>query len=297
MKKNKSKKVDEGFLDALIGDTGAAGLKSMFKGGMTGQAQLAQDLFIKDFVGDAVSSLNAGIKGGFINPGIRGGTTPPVNNNGANPPTGAGPAPAAPGAEKTSTPPQQYMGKIAPNVRAATKPTAAPNPLRAPVVPQKKTITARPNPNSMPGGITKGGISMKSGLKENSYHKLNELFESIMEATGGQSIAAYMEKWFSKYMGGVDWATHGAAIKPLIQNIQDTYSKDKGVAAIRKLANAAFAVAKASDVTPDGAKNIPVPGNPAKDETVEQLKTALEKLSKEDPAAYNNLIKTLRPAS
>lgn len=296
MKKNKSQKVDEGFLDALIGDTGAAGVRSMFNKGMTRQAQLAQDLFLKDFIGDAVASLQAGLKGGYIDPTITGGTTAAALGSSGpqeNPP--AEPASKSP-AGKPAAPQTQYMGKIAPNARAATKPAAPANPLAAPTLP-KRTVTAKPNPKPVPGGITKGGIGMN--MKEDTYHKLNALFESIMEATGGQSISAYMTNWFDKYMGGVDWETNKAVIQPLIQNIEDTYKTDKGYAAIRKLANAAFALAKSSKVTPDGAKDIktPAPAAAAASNDVTKIKSALDNLAKTNPQEYNNLIKTLRLAS
>jgi hypothetical protein len=68
--------LNEGFLDALIGDYGAAGLRSMFKRGMTTKAQLAQDIFIKDFIGDATASINNAIKSGVVNPKIAGSAKP-----------------------------------------------------------------------------------------------------------------------------------------------------------------------------------------------------------------------------
>ena len=276
MKKNKSQQVDEGFLDALIGDTGAAGLKSMFKKGMTKQAQLAQDLFLKDFIGDAVASLQAGIKGGFINPTApapdapapmgasnddsmavktaksRTGTQPAGSPNPTGPAGTLTPgAKAAPVAKPAGT---QYMGKVAPNAGPVTKPAVAqkPNPLSAPTLP-KTTVSATPNPNAKPGGITKGGAVFK---EDATYARLSALFESIMEATGGQSISDYMTGWFNKYMGGVDWQANKATLQPIIQNIQATYGKDKGYGAIKQLAQAAFAVAKTSGTTPEGAKDI-----------------------------------------
>ena len=80
MKKNKLKKIDEGFLDALLGDTGAAGLQSMFKKGMTGQEQLAQNNFIKTFVAKASSALEMAIKSGLVNVGIAPGAATTTEN-------------------------------------------------------------------------------------------------------------------------------------------------------------------------------------------------------------------------
>ena len=69
MKKNKPRTINEGFLDALLGDVGAAGLSSIGSGTTT-QQQLAQSLFIKDFIGDAIVSLSNGIKTGVVNPNL-----------------------------------------------------------------------------------------------------------------------------------------------------------------------------------------------------------------------------------
>ena len=60
------KKLDELDLASFFGDVGSASIKSLF-GGNTKKAQLAQDMFIKDFVGDAVSSIKTGLSSGLLN--------------------------------------------------------------------------------------------------------------------------------------------------------------------------------------------------------------------------------------
>lgn len=67
MKLDEFKKLEELRLSSLIGDYGAAALKKMTgqAGGKTLQQQMAQDMFIKDFVGDAISSLETSIQGGL----------------------------------------------------------------------------------------------------------------------------------------------------------------------------------------------------------------------------------------
>lgn len=264
MTKKKTNRVDEGFLDSLIGDAGAAGLRSMFKGGMTKEAQLVQDLFIKDFVADAVASLNAGIQGGFIDPNIRGGTTAATNNTDNAKPTSTGtgaastpgsPAPTNIGGKFTQpgTPAQsQQSAKVPPqNVKfnmntpgAKTSPTVAPK--TYPVPANTRDVKAA---NRVPDDISETAY----------YKKLNALFESIFEATGGQSIATYMTSWFKKYMGGVNWDPYKNKVEPIIQSIEDTYSKDKGVNALRQLAQAAFAIVKVVGEEPEGAKDIKEP--------------------------------------
>lgn len=92
-------KVNEGFWDALIGDRAAAGLKSMGSG-KTSQQQLAMDIFIKDFVGDALTALETGVKSGLIDPNMK------SKGDGAKPvdPAGVKPAPGQPGAPAAAAP-------------------------------------------------------------------------------------------------------------------------------------------------------------------------------------------------
>jgi hypothetical protein len=64
--KNPKSPVDEG-LENVIGDYGAAAIRSMATPGMTIKSQLSKDFFIKDFVGDATASLDAALKSGVLN--------------------------------------------------------------------------------------------------------------------------------------------------------------------------------------------------------------------------------------
>ena len=73
--KNPQPQLNEGFLDALIGDRRKAGIKSMFKSGMTSKAQLAKDIFNRDFVADAIASLENAVKSGIVVPGAAPKTT------------------------------------------------------------------------------------------------------------------------------------------------------------------------------------------------------------------------------
>lgn len=87
--------VREGLGTALLGQTGAAAVKSMFKPGMTTKQQLAQDIFIKDFVADAIASLTNGIQSGLIDPSLSGA---PTNGAQQQDPGQLQPEPGQPGA-------------------------------------------------------------------------------------------------------------------------------------------------------------------------------------------------------
>jgi len=64
-------KINEIGLHNVIGDVGAAAFRSKGQPGTTIKSQMIQDIFIKDFVGDAATSLNNGIKGGLIDPNAK----------------------------------------------------------------------------------------------------------------------------------------------------------------------------------------------------------------------------------
>lgn len=305
--------VDEGLGDAfggaaraLVGDRAVSSIKGAFTGKGT-KEQLTQDLFFKDFINDAATSLNNAVKSKLVNPNI-----------------------------------QASLGKIQPPITPASQNGPAANPLTAPTL-QNKNVTATVNPSastSSGGGITTGGIgysttptvskpkvqptsapkaspapaapitpkpagpssaqqtvdaakqhrqeaakaqqvqsagkaaaakpgfqrtaadkiAMKTaGLSETSYNKLNAIFESIMEAeqeeNGEQveTIGQYMLDWFNSYMQGVNWKRYEQKIIPMIQNIEATYKRDKGRAAIKQLSKAAYAISGPSGAA--GAQN------------------------------------------
>ncbi len=92
-------------------------------------------------------------------------------------------------------------------------------------------------------------------IAETKFVKLNQLFESILEATSGQqSVGQYMLAWFNQYMNGVDWKASEATVLPLIQAIEDSYPSGYK-SAIKTLARTAFAISKASPSLPAGIKD------------------------------------------
>lgn len=92
-------------------------------------------------------------------------------------------------------------------------------------------------------------------LAETKFIRLNQLFESILEATSGQqSVGQYMLAWFNQYMNGVDWKASEATVLPLIQAIEDSYPSGYK-SAIKTLARTAFAISKASPSLPAGIKD------------------------------------------
>ncbi len=117
--KQTEKKLDEFRLSSLLGDYGSAAAKKMFgqTDGKSVQSQMAMDIFLKDFVDDAIGGLVSGVKSGLIDPNIKSKAgAKPVNPNSVKPAAGQpGAATTAPtsqpatqgtaSAQKTSTAP------------------------------------------------------------------------------------------------------------------------------------------------------------------------------------------------
>lgn len=258
-----TKRVDEGFLDALLGDYGAAGVRAFRQKGISGEAQLVYDIFVKDFVADAVASLNAGIAGKFIDPSI---SSTPIDSKD----TGT--------ATDTST---SYTGSPKPKMgpTGAEKTVAAASQHRADIGSAANRMAAGKAAQAKPGfqrtasdlvAMKAAGLSehlvrklnRRRKLGESRYEKLNSIFESILEQTAiDKSIATYMTKWFTKYMKGVNWQEYRSEVSPVIQAIQDSYQAEgkigkQTVDAITQLGQMAFSMAKTANVTPDGADDI-----------------------------------------
>jgi hypothetical protein len=77
---------------------------------------------------------------------------------------------------------------------------------------------------------------------------------------GAETISQFLTKWVKQYMAGTSLGDANSVkhITSLIKNVEDTYSKDKGKAALTKLANDLYAVSYAQD-TPPQQSNQPTP--------------------------------------
>lgn len=325
---NAPDQLDEGLGSALIGAPAAAAIKGLFTG-KGAKHTLAQDIFLKDFYQDAVTSLDNGISGGLVNPKLSNAispsvTTPPGTSSSAatssstTPPGDtAQPAPAGRGQRPGAVPIDQEYGKV---VGAMRKVQSGSKPLPTKMI---TTISndiknARYNKdwaintgnkiiNLAQKGYNVSGLKTEwdkitaigrrqQTVQENTYLQLNALFESILTVseqveTGQKTVSEYMTDWFNAYMTGTNWESYKKRVFPLIQNIENTYKRDKGKSAIKQLAKVAYAISKASPTIPAGAKNIPTSSTPTSTmgmpKTAEELAAAAETLKQTNPAEYS----------
>lgn len=275
MNLNELNKIEEGIFSAI---------KDRFQQGS--YQNKVQDIFIKDFVQDAITSLNNGLKSGLINPAVKSTGEPKYTNTNK-------PEPSQPNQQNTgNTAPagQQYIGKIAPNAGPAPKPFATPT-----LTQPKTTVSTTTSSTSKPGDITKGGAGIK--IKESSYDKMNRIFESIInidEDDNASTISEFMIDWFSKYMQGVNWESKRPLIQQKLNKLQDEYPKNLN-ANLTDLARLSLALSKIQ--TPAGAPQEFSQARKQSQSSIEDFKAALDDLARSDPNAYNNLIRTLKPVT
>jgi hypothetical protein len=252
---NQPKQIDESLAGAMFGDVPMSALKGLLTG-KGGKHQLAQDIFLRDFYQDAITSLDNGIKSGYVDP----------NKEYAS--QKLDPEPKKPDAEQsnstsavptsspTQVPPAQQTGqKMSPQQTATAKMQT-----RAGIQPTGQRMTAAQRTQARLQAQKMKAAQKPRPIKESGYYRLNNIFENIVSEMDGSgeattSITDHMLEWFGLYMDGVNWESKKAAVIPQIKKIQDTYGTDRGKAAIKNLARFAYSISGKSGQLPKGAEN------------------------------------------
>jgi hypothetical protein len=85
---------------------------------------------------------------------------------------------------------------------------------------------------------------------ESKYYKLNNIFESLLEqdpaAGTGESISSYLSKWITQYTRGMKQGDYGndPDVKKLLAQVQQSYGKDSGKAALQQIASVIWSKSK-----------------------------------------------------
>lgn len=203
-KKSKNQ-VNELKLSSFLGNYGDALTKQSFgqAGGLSKQDIMAANIFNKNFVSSALSNLSNGIKGGLIG-----------------------------------------MPQAAP-AKATPAPAAAPAPSSAPAQPRQTVAQkAQAQLQRQAAMRQKGNAPFKKPVREDEiYDKLNFIFESILNEQDTYTIKDYLKTvWYPQFMKGVDYGANQAKIDQLLQQVENTYTKDRGRAALTQLAQLSFAI-------------------------------------------------------
>lgn len=233
--KKPKKPVNEIKLSSFLGNYGDALAKQTFgqAKGLTKQDIMASNIFTKNFVSSALSSLDSAIKGGLVLPPRK--------------------APAAPKAPKPKAQPTPTTPQAAVDQRlqrAAASPTS-PEATAAVDARLQRAQQQTPGPTSVSDKLDRaaaqrGQVTNKKMLprvRESAYDRLNSLFESIVNEQAKYKIKDYLKTvWFPQFMKGVDYQPNQAKIDQLLQQVERTYHTDGGRAALTQLASLSFAI-------------------------------------------------------
>ena len=183
--------------------------------GQDREGAIAKNIFVRNFMQKAISGLDSGINSGLVDPNAISSAQPQAPQT-----TQASPQP--------QTPAQVRQQKQAVAAKAAQT-GMTPKPVSKPAVWRSgRNPTARATTN-----------------ENKAFTKLNNIFEGILnvnEATG-QSISQYIQGLFMQYMKGVPMNDPNTLqqVKTLADEVQATYAKDKGKAALTKMADLGWA--------------------------------------------------------
>lgn len=260
----------EEALSNWIGDYGAAAAKQLGnrlarrpEGALSIQDKMAKEKFLQNFLGRASATLNSGIASGRITTNVTPAAQPAAQP--AAPAAQPAPAPTTPAASRPS---------IAPTTPPPSRPTIGNTPINPMQVRSMQRNVDRDKqaanmspPNRRTPAPDRRAQMRRAGFSESStYDKLNAIFESIMgEADpvasapiGAETISQFLTKWVKQYMAGTSLGDANSVkhITSLIKNVEDTYSKDRGKAALTKLANDLYAVSYSQDTPPQQSNQL-----------------------------------------
>lgn len=304
---NQPKKLNEGLLDVLVGPDLGGKLR---KG--DARHRDALNVFLKDFIGDASTSLENGIESGLIDPSIASSSAAPATKPspaGATPTSPAAPtggAPTIPPAKRASGPTsaQATMAAARQFNKGVTKAQSAKADVRASNEKLKKDAEiAAAKPAFQQDATDRVNIqkARAAGLISENYSRLNYIFESILsELDAGDSpmsISDYMTEWFDMYMNGVDWKAKQSIVLPKIKEIEKTYKTDGGRAAIQTLGRLAFALSGPAGAVPAGAKNIPAVAAAAPTATKKSKEQVASDLASLKPREREEVIQQVQKAT
>jgi hypothetical protein len=286
MKLNDLNNIEEGLLSSI---------KDRFAQG--GFQTKVQNIFIKDFIQDAMVSINNGLKGGLVqDPKSTVAPATDTEQTGTQPAAPSSSA-AIPTTSPTQVPPAQQTGqKMSPQQTATAKMQT-----RAGIQPTGQKMTPAQRTQAQLQARKMQAAQKPVPVKESAYDKMNRVFESIInidEAGEMMSLSDYLMSWFAQYMNGVAWE----GSKPIVKTKIDALAKDYPnnlKANLTSLAQTALALSKAA--TPAGAPQeftqMRQAGVKDVQQTYTEIKAALDELSKVNPDLYNKFIKTLTPVT
>ena len=299
--------------------------------GQDREGQMAKNIFARNFMQKAIGGLDAAINSGLVDPNAVGGGAQPQTTQ----PQTTQPQTTQP--QTPAQIRQQKQAAAAKTAQAGmtAKPAAAPSVPKARGGKVAGELSATPNAirkrNARSIAADRNRLIGDNGnANESIYYKLNAIFESIInvdEATmaqaiapGGkvagkpnsqqsaqpqasqkQSISDYIQNLFKEFMQGVPMSnpTTVSQLKALADQVQATYAKDKGKAALTKLADLGWAVSRSPEaMAKKGQEEKPEAGQQIQQtqqgQQTQQVNPVADKQSKIGVGQINKIIPSLR---
>jgi hypothetical protein len=274
-----------------------AGLRGMLSGQGKFQTKV-QDIFIKDFMQDAIASINNALAGGLIIDPRNAAPSASAATPSTSTSTASKSSAAVPTTSPTQVPPAQQTGQTMSPQQTAT----ARMQTRAGIQPTGQKMTAAQRTQAQLQARKMKAAQKPKPVSESEYDKMNYVFESIInidEQADLMPMNDYMMNWFTQYMQNVAWEGSKAVVQTQIDKLAKEYPNNLKPN-LQKLAQTALALSKAASKAPAGAPQEFTQMRNANIQNVQQdfesIKAALDELSKTQPDLYNKFIKTLRPA-
>lgn len=204
MNLNELNKIEEGILSS-IGNA----IKDRYQQGS--YQTRVQDIFIKDFVQDAITSLNNGVRGGLVDPKAKSTTAPtePATSDTETPggPTAPGEAPYKWSPSGSAITPDTKLSDFGP-VGGKDKPTtgAPAAPKSAPTTPPTPTPPTAPKagPTTPKTAPTSPAAPKAAPIKPTPYTPAEKAKEKkkteMLKLTGGRSLSKNSDGTFSAYV-------------------------------------------------------------------------------------------------
>ena len=271
-----------------MGGTGGPTVKAPslgLKGGLTKQDKLAYKLFVQDFVSDALSTIDSGLRAGLINPplgpsSVTGDDDNPNSQGNMDPNNKQRLMPGFQEKMRRMFNPKmkghEKYGEYKPDTSDFGKETDGFN---KPKVPTKRKMKWQQH--SIKDLIDKGLTTQEirrayPGWNGNltewvKFVEMNMILESIIdeqaqetdvETAGGRLLSVFMKDWFGQWMQNVDYTKSKDVLYQIIDNLEHVYNNSKNPSKpnidrniLRQLADGAWAATSTVGVTPIGAKN------------------------------------------
>lgn len=272
-----------------MGGTGGPTVKAPslgLKGGLTKLDKLAYKFFVRDFVSDALSTIDSGLRAGLINPPMGPGSITGDDPN--NPDSQGNMDPnnkqrLMPGFQEKmrrmfnpKMKGHEKYGEYKPDTSDFGKETDGFN---KPKVPTKRKMKWQQH--SIKDLIDKGLTTQEirrayPGWNGNltewvKFVEMNMILENIIdeqaqetdvEAAGGRLLSVFMKDWFGQWMQNVDYTKSKDVLYQIIDNLEHVYNNSKNPSKpnidrdiLTQLADGAWAATSTVGVAPAGAKN------------------------------------------